>query len=98
MPTWVCACGDEMGAIYYTTKHNRDRENNTPVLISFDANLRDVIIDGRDFLYRLGAGLGSQSAPARWIAKQNGSLVRPTAHRPRLKSALVAGSSQGESF
>ena len=25
--------------------------NNTPVLISFDANLRDVIIDGRDFLY-----------------------------------------------
>jgi hypothetical protein len=53
MPTWVCACGDEMGAIYYATKHNRDRENNTPVLISFDANLRDVIIDGRDFLYRL---------------------------------------------
>jgi hypothetical protein len=42
MPTWVCACGDEMGAIYYATKHNRDRENNTPVLISFDANLRDV--------------------------------------------------------
>ena len=42
-----------MGAIYYATKHNRDRENNTPVLISFDANLRDVIIDGRDFLYRL---------------------------------------------
>ena len=39
-----------------------------------------------------------KSAPARWIAKQNGSLVRPTAHRPRLKSALVAGSSQGELF
>jgi hypothetical protein len=55
MPTWVCACGDEMGAIYYATKHNRDRENNTPVLISFDANLRDVIIDGRDFLYRLSS-------------------------------------------
>jgi hypothetical protein len=53
MPTWVCACGDEMGATYYATKHNRHRETDTPILISFDADFRDVIIDGRDFLYTI---------------------------------------------
>jgi hypothetical protein len=51
MPTWVCACGDEVGGAFYATKHNRYRENDTPILISFSAELRDVIIDGRDFLY-----------------------------------------------
>ena len=29
------------------------KENNSPILISFKADLRDVIIDGRDFLYTL---------------------------------------------
>jgi hypothetical protein len=50
-PSWVCACGDETGAIYYATRHNGTEQNNTPLLITFEADLRNVIIDGRDFLY-----------------------------------------------
>ena len=50
-PTWVCACADKFGASYYATKHNQTEEQNVPILISFSAKVRDVIIDGRDFLY-----------------------------------------------
>jgi hypothetical protein len=52
-PSWVCACSDEIGAIYYATEHNRTKEDDVPILIRFDASVRDVIIDGRDFLYKL---------------------------------------------
>jgi hypothetical protein len=50
-PSWVCACGEEQGALYYACMHNRSAENNTPVLIVFNACPSDVIVDGRDFLY-----------------------------------------------
>jgi len=50
-PPWVCACSDETGARYYACQHNYSGTNNSPILISFDADPRDVIIDGRDFLY-----------------------------------------------
>jgi hypothetical protein len=50
-PSWVCACADLAGASYYATKHNRSAEHNAPILIRFDADIRYVIIDGRDFLY-----------------------------------------------
>jgi hypothetical protein len=50
-PSWVCACADKVGATYYATKHNRTSEQNVPLLICFEARLRDVIIDGQDFLY-----------------------------------------------
>ena len=53
MPSWACACADKSSAIFYATEKNLTTENNTPILISFDADLRDVIIDGRDFLYTL---------------------------------------------
>jgi hypothetical protein len=52
-PSWVCACADELGAIYYATRHNRREKNDAPILICFDADIRYVIIDGRDFLYTL---------------------------------------------
>jgi hypothetical protein len=52
-PSWVCACADEIGATYYATRHNRSEKDNIPILIRFNADLRDVIIDGRDFLYTL---------------------------------------------
>lgn len=52
-PSWVCACADETGATYYATGHNLTEKDDTPILISFNADLRDVIIDGRDFLYTL---------------------------------------------
>jgi len=49
--SWVCACADEHGALYYACRHNKSGENQTPILISFDAELSNVIVDGRDFLY-----------------------------------------------
>jgi hypothetical protein len=52
-PPWVCACTDEAGAAYYACQHNRSTKNDTPLLITFDADAADVIIDGRDFLYTL---------------------------------------------
>src|SRR5262249_31694416 len=52
-PPRVGACADRTGAAYYALKHNRSAENDTPLLITFEADLRDVIIDGRDFLYPL---------------------------------------------
>ncbi len=52
-PSWVCACADEIGATYYATTHNRTEKDDVPILTSFNADLRDVIIDGRDFLYTL---------------------------------------------
>jgi hypothetical protein len=49
---WV-ACADPTGASYYALKHNRSSENDIPLLITFEADLRNVIIDGRNFLYTL---------------------------------------------
>jgi hypothetical protein len=46
----VCACGEEMGAAYYAWQHNRTRENDTPILVEFEADEDTVVIDGRDFL------------------------------------------------
>jgi hypothetical protein len=52
-PPWICACADEAGAAYYASQHNRSTKNDTPLLITFDADAADVIVDGRDFLYTL---------------------------------------------
>jgi hypothetical protein len=52
-PTWVCACADREGALYYALKHIRSIDHDTPLLISFEAELADVIVDGRDFLFTL---------------------------------------------
>jgi hypothetical protein len=52
-PPWVCACADEAGAAYYACRHNRSTKNDKPLLITFDADAADVIVDGRDFLYTL---------------------------------------------
>lgn len=50
-PSWVCACGEEDGALYYACSHNKSSENDTPILIVFEADASDAIVDGRDFLY-----------------------------------------------
>jgi hypothetical protein len=52
-PPWTCACADEAGARFYACQHNRSAKNDTPLLITFDADTADVIVDGRDFLYTL---------------------------------------------
>jgi hypothetical protein len=53
LPDWVCACAEQAGALYYACYHNRSKEHNAPLLIVFDAELKDIIVDGRDFLYTL---------------------------------------------
>src|SRR5262245_48532631 len=52
-PSWVCACGDEQGALYYACRHNRTAENDTPILIAFEADTSEAIVDGKDFLYKV---------------------------------------------
>lgn len=47
----ICACGEEEGAAHYAWRHNRHGEDDTPVMVSFEAPLEDVAVDGRDFLY-----------------------------------------------
>jgi hypothetical protein len=50
-PSWVCACAEEKSAIYYACRHNKSVENDTSIVISFDAEVSDAVVDGRDFLY-----------------------------------------------
>jgi len=47
----VCACGDMGGAAYYAWRHNRSAEHDTPLVIELQANVADVFVDGRDFLF-----------------------------------------------
>lgn len=47
----TCACGTLEGAAYYAWQHNRTATNNSPILVEFEADLDQVRIDGRDFLY-----------------------------------------------
>jgi hypothetical protein len=58
----VCACGDEIGATYYASRHNRSGNNDGSILIEFDADVADVIVDARDFLYSLFQGGDPQKA------------------------------------
>lgn len=51
LPKVVCACGEMDGAYYYACKHNRSAENDTPIMVEFEAPLTDLAVDGRDFLY-----------------------------------------------
>jgi hypothetical protein len=50
-PSWVCECAEEQDALYYACRHNKSAKNDTPILISFDAEASDAVVDGRDFLY-----------------------------------------------
>jgi hypothetical protein len=48
----LCACGDEVGASFYATRHNaRPNTRETSYVIQFSAQSSGVYIDGRDFLY-----------------------------------------------
>jgi hypothetical protein len=39
------------GAAYYAWKHNQSADRNTPLVVEFEADVADVYIDGRDFLF-----------------------------------------------
>ena len=47
----ICASGTVEGASYYAWRHNRNRRDDTPILVEFDAQLDQVVVDGRDFLF-----------------------------------------------
>lgn len=47
----ICAA-DELGAYYYALVHNRHKDQDeVGLIISFEASINNVYIDGRDFLY-----------------------------------------------
>jgi hypothetical protein len=52
-PDWVCACGEPEGALYYACSHNRSAEKDAPLIITFESDVRDATVDGRDFLYTI---------------------------------------------
>ncbi|WP_173050859.1 hypothetical protein [Bosea sp. ANAM02] len=47
----VYATADRDTALYYALKHNRNAKSAASILISFQAPLDDVMVDGRDLLY-----------------------------------------------
>jgi hypothetical protein len=50
-PSRVCACADKTSALFYACKKNVTAPDSTSILITFEADIHDVIVDGRDFLY-----------------------------------------------
>lgn len=52
----VCACGTYEGAAYYAWTHNKNKEDNTPIIIEFEGDSANVAIDGKDFLYAVLQG------------------------------------------
>jgi hypothetical protein len=49
--SWVCACGEVNGALYYACSHNKSAQDDTPILITFEVDISEAIVDGGDFLY-----------------------------------------------
>lgn len=49
----ICACADILGASYYALKHNQNINEGIShgLIISFQAEIADLQVDGRDFLY-----------------------------------------------
>jgi hypothetical protein len=50
-PHRICACADKASALFYACKKNVNATDTSSILITFDADVVDVIVDGRDFLY-----------------------------------------------
>ncbi|MCY4138633.1 MAG: hypothetical protein OXF56_10250 [Rhodobacteraceae bacterium] len=64
----ICACGEYLGAAYYALKHNQTRENDTPIIVEFEADMSSIAVDGRDFLYT--AFQGGNPARARPVLRE----------------------------
>jgi len=50
-PSKTVCFADKLGATYYAVKHNKTKEKTVPILIETEIDLKNIIIDGRDFLY-----------------------------------------------
>ena len=74
MLDWVCASGLRLDALFYACRHNRTKENDAPILISFDADEAEVVVDGRDFLYPVFQfGIPEMVRP--WLMKVFGEQI-----------------------
>ncbi|SDD08544.1 hypothetical protein SAMN05216337_1007140 [Bradyrhizobium brasilense] len=76
----VCACVRARDALYYACSHNRKGEDTTPILITFDADPDDVVIDGRDFLYTV-IQLGNATLSRKALERVFGTAVLRYADR-----------------
>lgn len=76
----ICACGDRLSAMYYTCSHNRKGDHTASILIEFEANPAEVVLDGRDFLYTLFQ-LGSPIASRQPLERVFGAAVLRYADR-----------------
>jgi hypothetical protein len=79
-PPWACACARRIDALYYACQHNRSKEDDASVIVKFEAPQRDVIIDGRDFLYPVFQ-FGSPVRARPVLATAFGSAILPYAER-----------------
>lgn len=85
----VCACGDELGASYYACSHNLTSNNDTPILIEFEAAVSASAVDGKDFLYT-AFQLGDPERALPVLERSFGTAV--------LRYAEKAWSSEEQSF
>ena len=82
----ICACGELSGAAYYALKHNRTPENDTSILIEFEADESSVAVDGRDFLYA-AFQLGDPGRARRVLRTAFGEAVLRYAERAWLQES-----------
>jgi hypothetical protein len=74
MLDWVCASRLRLDALFYACRHNRTKENDAPILICFDADEAEVVVDGRDFLYPVFQfGIPEMVRP--WLMKVFGEQI-----------------------
>jgi len=77
----VCACGDELGGTYYATRHNHTSERTAPLLVCFEAAVRDVQIDGKDFMHNPMFQTGHTQAQRDWTIRIFGQAIKRYAER-----------------
>ena len=78
--TWVCACAEPDGALYYACRHNKTAEHDTPILIKFEAPLADVIVE----FFTLSFSSAMQLPRSRFLSASSEvrSSDTPIAHGP----------------
>jgi len=76
----ICACARRRDALYYACSHNRKGDHTASVLIAFDVDAKDVIIDGRDFLYTV-VQLGNPTASREALRQVFGPAILRYADR-----------------
>ena len=72
--TWICACADEGSATYYACDHNRSKTDRAPILVTFEVDLVDVIVDATDFLFTLFQ-LGDADRARPWAERLFGGRI-----------------------